>query len=115
MESKNLGVGRGTLKNYCIGFIASIILTLLAFVVVMFFSMNHSTIFIIIIMLAIIQMIVHFIYFLHLKPGSHHSWNWLAFMYTLILLGILIGASIWIMYHLNQNMIMDPTEFMPSL
>lgn len=108
MRSKDISsFGEGRLRTYVIGFGLSIVLTIVPFALVMNnYVLIRSTIVITIILFAIVQIIVHIICFLHLKPSSDQSWNWLAFIYTLILLGALVGGSTWIMYHLNYNMMM---------
>jgi cytochrome o ubiquinol oxidase subunit IV len=98
------GSGAGT---YITGFGLSIILTVVPFFLVMTAAIAGSAALITIILFAAAQIIVHLICFLHMQPSSGQSWNWSAFIYTLILLCILVTASIWIMYHLNQNMLMD--------
>ena len=102
-EISSFGVGK--LSTYAIGFGLSIILTIIPFALVMNnYAIIRSTILITIILLAVVQMLVHLVCFLHLKPASDQTWNWLAFIYTLILLCALVGGSAWILYHLNYNM-----------
>jgi cytochrome o ubiquinol oxidase operon protein cyoD len=97
--------GVGHLSTYVIGFGLSIVLTIIPFTLVMnHYNIIRSTILITIVLLAIVQAIVHLRCFLHLKPASDQSWNWLSFVYTLILLLALVGGSAWIIYHLNNNM-----------
>lgn len=94
------------LKTYVIGYGLSIVLTIIPFILVMKSTWLHSTIAITIAILAVVQVVVHITCFLHMRFSSDQTWNWLAFIYTLILLFILIGASFWIMFHLNTNMMM---------
>ncbi len=94
-------------KTYVTGFGLSILLTAIPFFLVMTSAIAGSAALITIILFAVAQIIVHLVYFLHMQPSSGQSWNWSAFIYTLILLCIVIAASIWIMNHLNQNMLMD--------
>jgi cytochrome o ubiquinol oxidase operon protein cyoD len=47
---------------------------------------------------------VHIIYFLHLDVHSEDGWNMLAFIFTIVLVVIVLGASIWVMYNENTNM-----------
>jgi cytochrome o ubiquinol oxidase operon protein cyoD len=49
-------------------------------------------------------MVVHIVYFLHLKAGSEDGWNMTSLVFTLILVVITLAGSIWVMYHLDQNM-----------
>ncbi len=111
MKIKNKDItsfsGSGGAKTYVTGFGLSIILTAIPFFLVMTSAIAGFAALITIILFAVAQIIVHLVCFLHMQPSSAQSWNWSAFIYTLILLCILVGASIWIMFHLNQNMIMD--------
>lgn len=96
--------GEGKIRVYVVGYILSIILTIIPFALVMNNISFHWSIILTITILAILQVIVHVVCFLRLKFTSDQTWNWLAFSYTLILLFALIGGSVWIMYHLMQNM-----------
>ncbi len=98
--------GEGKLRTYFIGFGLSIILTVIPFALVMNNVITRSGIIKTIVAFAIVQVIVHIICFLKLRPTADQTWNWLAFTYTLILLGALVVGSAWIIYHLNLNMVM---------
>jgi cytochrome o ubiquinol oxidase operon protein cyoD len=54
--------------------------------------------------LAIVQITVHMVYFLHMNTRSEGGWSILALMFTLILVVIALVGSMWIIYHLNANM-----------
>jgi cytochrome o ubiquinol oxidase subunit IV len=56
--------------------------------------------------LAIGQMGVHLAFFLHLTTGPDNTNNILALAFGVMIVGIVIGGSLWIMYHLNANMVM---------
>ena len=61
--------------------------------------------------LAAAQMIVHVIYFLHMNTKSEGGWNFMALMFTVVLVIITLSGSIWVMYHLNSNMMpMSPED-----
>ncbi len=102
--------GEGKLRTYVIGYVLSIVLTVIPFALVMTHTVIRSTVIIAIILFAIVQIMVHIVCFLRLRPTSDQTWNWLAFIYTLILLLALVGGSTWIMFHLNYNMM--PTQNM---
>ena len=51
-----------------------------------------------------VQVLVHMVYFLHLNTRSEGGWNMLALIFTLILVVITFAGSLWVMYHLNDNM-----------
>ncbi|MGH7023721.1 MAG: cytochrome o ubiquinol oxidase subunit IV [Caulobacteraceae bacterium] len=62
--------------------------------------------------LAVGQMGVHLIFFLHLTTGPDNTNNALALAFGVLIVGLILGGSIWIMYHMDQNML--PMARMPS-
>lgn len=58
--------------------------------------------------LAIAQMGVHLAFFLHITTGPDNTNNVLALAFGVLIVGIVIGGSLWIMYNLNANMMMPP-------
>ncbi|AHV91949.1 cytochrome o ubiquinol oxidase subunit IV [Bordetella holmesii] len=95
----------GTLKSYATGFILASILTVIPFWIVMarVFESSRNTA-LVILALAAVQIVVHIVYFLHLDARSESGWNMLALIFTLVLVVITLSGSIWIMYHLDANM-----------
>ena len=94
--------GKGRLVS---GSILSIILTVVPFWLVMTDVLqNASATVLIIFILAMAQIIVHVSCFLHVDRRAEGGWTLLAFIFTAIILGITIIGSIWVMYHLNTNM-----------
>jgi cytochrome o ubiquinol oxidase operon protein cyoD len=94
-----------TFSGYMIGFIASVILTVIPFSLVMtdVFSSQNMTI-VIILGLALVQIVVHMMYFLHMNFHSEGGWNMLSLIFTLLLVFITLAGSLWVMYHMNVNM-----------
>jgi cytochrome o ubiquinol oxidase subunit IV len=98
-------VPHGSLRDYVIGFLASVVLTAIPFWLVMGGPpLSKGTVAFIIIAFAVVQMVVHIVYFLHLKPGSEDGWNMTSLVFTLILVVITLAGSIWVMFHLDANM-----------
>jgi len=54
--------------------------------------------------LAGIQIVVHMIFFLHMGPKVEDGWSMMALLFTVIILAITLIGSLWVMYHLNANM-----------
>ena len=50
------------------------------------------------------QIVVHMIYFLHMDAPSEGGWTLMALIFTLVLVVITLTGSLWVMYHLNTNM-----------
>lgn len=103
---------QGTFRSYVTGFVLSVILTAIPFWLVMGDVLNDTRLTGIVIMaLAAVQIVVHMIYFLHMNTKSEGGWTFLALLFTLILVVITLVGSIWVMYHLDQNMMpMPPHE-----
>lgn len=104
-DSHDDGHDHGSLKSYAIGFILSVILTAIPFWLVMGNVMEKSsTIAFVILGFAAVQMVVHMVYFLHMNGKAEGGWSMLALLFTVMLLVIMLSGSIWVMYHLNTNM-----------
>ena len=95
----------GTLKDYLTGFILSVVLTAIPFWLVMGeVSWSKQTIAFVIMAFAAVQMIVHMVYFLHMTPKSEDGWTLTSLVFTLILVVITLAGSLWVMYHMDTNM-----------
>jgi len=106
------GAGHGTFKSYMTDFVLAAILTAIPFWLVMDRVIDSSRVTgLVILAFAVVQIVVHIIYFLHLDTKSESGWNMLALIFTLVLVVITLSGSIWIMYHLNSNMMpMSPHD-----
>ncbi|MGO1078119.1 cytochrome o ubiquinol oxidase subunit IV [Inquilinus sp. CA228] len=97
--------GHGTLRGYVTGFVLAVILTAIPFWLVMGDVLGDSTATALAIMaLAVVQIIVHMVYFLHMNTKSEGGWTMLALIFTVVLVVITLSGSLWVMYHLNHNM-----------
>jgi cytochrome o ubiquinol oxidase operon protein cyoD len=103
---------QGSLRGYMTGFVLSVILTAIPFWLVMGDVLNDRVIASIVVMaFAAVQIVVHMIYFLHMNTKSEGGWTFLALAFTLTLVVITLTGSIWVMYHMDQNMMpMSPHE-----
>jgi cytochrome o ubiquinol oxidase operon protein cyoD len=98
-------VPHGSLKDYAIGFVLSVILTAIPFWLVMAKVFDKSsTTAIVVLGFAAIQVLVHMVYFLHMNGKVEGGWSMLSTLFTLVLLVIVMAGSIWVMYHMNKNM-----------
>jgi cytochrome o ubiquinol oxidase subunit IV len=103
----------GTPKSYIIGFALSIVLTLAAFFAVVSpasFHLGSGAVLVTILVLAVVQLVVQMLFFLHLGSGAGARWRMGVFFATLGLVIIVVLGSLWIMNHLNYNMMMSPTQ-----
>jgi cytochrome o ubiquinol oxidase operon protein cyoD len=61
--------------------------------------------------LAIAQMGVHLVFFLHITTGPDNTNNVLALAFGVLIVTLVVAGSLWIMTNLNDNM-MPPAELM---
>ena len=57
---------------------------------------------------AFAQILVHMVYFLHMTPKAEDGWLLLSTVFTIILVVITLAGSLWIVFHLNRNMMPMP-------
>jgi len=103
----------GSFKGYVTGFLLSVVLTAVPFWLVMGGAIpNKTTTALIVIAFAFVQILVHMVYFLHMNTRSEGGWNMLALIFTTVLVVITLAGSLWVMYHMNENMMpaMDAHE-----
>ena len=102
------GHAHSTFSGYMLGFVLSVVLTAIPFWLVMSGMLPSKQITALVIMaFAVVQIVVHMIYFLHMSPKSEGGWNLLALLFTVMLVVIALSGSLWVMYHLNHNMMPD--------
>ncbi|QCI20595.1 cytochrome o ubiquinol oxidase subunit IV [Buchnera aphidicola (Brachycaudus cardui)] len=96
------------IKSYLLGFLFSIVLTILPFLLVIQKIFSSQTNCIIILICAISQIIIHFLFFLHLNINTiEGKWNIITLLFALIIIFIIIFGSIWIMFNLNHHMLLS--------
>ena len=92
------------LRSYLTGFALAVILTVIPFGLVATKALPASLTLAIIAVAAIIQVLVHLRYFLHLDLKSTPRENLLAIAFAAILIVIMVGGSFWIMMDLHHRM-----------
>lgn len=94
-----------TAGGYAIGFGLSVLLTAIPFWLVMDKAIANSTMMAFVVLaFAVVQIVVHMVFFLHMNPKSEGGWNMLALIFTMVLVVIMLAGSLWVMHHLNTNM-----------
>ncbi|MDR7333978.1 cytochrome o ubiquinol oxidase subunit IV [Roseateles asaccharophilus] len=98
-----------SVKGYAVGFVLSVLLTAIPFWLVMgkVLPSPKMTAFIIL-GFAAVQMVVHMVYFLHMNAKVEGGWSMLALLFTVALVVIMLAGSVWVMYHMNTNMMPTP-------
>jgi cytochrome o ubiquinol oxidase operon protein cyoD len=106
----------GSFKSYMIGFVLSVILTAIPFWLVMGDVFDSKAITAAFIMgLGAVQIVVHMIFFLHMNPRSEGGWTMMALIFTILLVVIALSGSLWVMHHLNANMMPMNPEMMKNM
>lgn len=93
-----------TLKPYLIGIVLALILTAIPFGIVAFGAMERQTALIVIAVFAVIQILVHLRFFLHIDFRSTPRENLIALAFACVLIFIMVGGSLWIMFDLYHRM-----------
>jgi cytochrome o ubiquinol oxidase operon protein cyoD len=103
----------GTTRSYVIGFILSLIFTVIPYFMVVNHTQTGNTLLTIILGIALVQMFVQIFFFLHLGRGPKPLYNVVFFFATAGLIVIVVGASLFIMSNLYRNM--SPAEVTTKL
>ena len=104
MAGHDAGHGHATRRGYLIGFLLSVVLTAVPFWLAMTGVLPAQPTAVIVTLLALAQIAVHTIFFLHVNTKAEGGWTLLALVFTAIMVVIVILGSLWIMYHLHGNM-----------
>ena len=115
-HSQGHEAGHGTLKSYMTGFILSVILTAIPFALVMTGAIeSKAATGIIVMLIGAVQIVVHMIYFLHMNTKSEGGWTFMALIFTLVIVVVALSGSLWVMHHLNVNMMPMSPEMMKNM
>lgn len=98
-------------RRYSIGFFVILLGVILAYLMTVQQWLSGDTLAIVLLLLASLMLIVHLTVFLHLgksEKGPKLMTYSTLYMFAIVL--IMVGCSIWIMYHMNINMGMTPEQ-----
>ncbi|CAM5795741.1 cytochrome o ubiquinol oxidase subunit IV [Brevibacillus borstelensis] len=87
----------GSLKSYVIGFILSIVLTIIPLMLVMNHMLEKTALVITIMVMAILQFIVQLFFFMHIREGEKPRYNVQTLILGLVIVFTIVAGSIWIM------------------
>ena len=93
------------LQTYVIGLGLAVLLTAVSFFIAGTSLVWQPSIPIALFVLAVAQMGVHLVFFLHITTGADNVNNVMALAFGVLIVILLIGGSLWIMSHLNHNML----------
>ncbi|KWV50030.1 cytochrome O ubiquinol oxidase [Bradyrhizobium macuxiense] len=95
---------RARILGYVVGLGIAIVLTITSFFIAGTDLVWQPSIPVAIVVLAIAQMGVHLVFFLHITTGPDNTNNVMALAFGVLIVFLVIGGSLWIMSNLNQNM-----------
>ncbi|MFB2538049.1 MULTISPECIES: cytochrome o ubiquinol oxidase subunit IV [unclassified Acinetobacter] len=104
-DVNNPGAAHGSFKQYTIGFVLSVILTLIPFGMVMA-GMRGGAVLATVAIAGIAQVFIQLVFFLHLNGSEQQRWDTIAFIYTILTIAILLIGSVWVMNYLHLNMML---------
>ena len=98
------GSGVKTLKSYIIGLVLSLVFTFTAFGLVQHHLLSGQSLYILLAALALLQLFAQVVFFLRMNVSPEGRWNTMPFLFTIVVVVIMVFGSLWIMYNLNYNM-----------
>ena len=98
------GSDHGTVKSYIVGFIISLVLTIIPFLIVANHWLSNNASYMTIGLFALAQLFIQLVFFLHLSFKSSAKWNLNVFLFTLVVVLILVLGTLWIMVNLDYFM-----------
>ena len=87
----------GTTKSYIIGFIISIILTIIPLVLVLNHMMTNTALIVVSMVMAIAQFLVQLFFFMHIREGEGPKYNVMALILGIVVVFTIVAGSMWVM------------------
>lgn len=99
------GHDHGSVRSYVTGFVLSVILTAIPFGIVMAGGFDSRLLTAAVVVgMAMAQILVHMVYFLHMNARSDEGWTMMALIFTVVIVVIVLAGSLWVMFNMNANM-----------
>lgn len=105
-----LEMPHASMRDYVIGFVLSVVLTAIPFWLVMARPLDAGITAAIIMAFAVVQIVVHMVFFLHMTPKAEGGWSLTSLVFTIVVVVIMLAGSLWVMHHLNTNMMPVPHD-----
>jgi cytochrome o ubiquinol oxidase operon protein cyoD len=103
----------GEVSSYLIGLVLALVLTAISFYVASTSILWGPGIAVGLVVLAIAQMGVHLVFFLHITSGPDNTNNVLALAFGVLIVLLIMAGTLWIMANLAANM--GPTAELTNL
>ena len=115
-EADDVTTHHGSFKDYLTGFALAVALTAIPFWIVMgdVFRVPATAV-VVILIFAFVQIVVHMVYFLHMNSKSEGGWTLMALLFTGVMVIITLSGSLWVMQHLDSNMMPMSREQMRNM
>jgi cytochrome o ubiquinol oxidase operon protein cyoD len=98
------GASHVSTGKYMIGFGLAIVLTLISFGIVAAGTRPISVAVVGLVIAAVIQILVHLHYFLHLDRSKEKQWDFISIAFTALILVIFIAGTVWVIFSLNSRL-----------
>ena len=82
----------------------ALILTLIPFGLAAYTQMAAGTLYLVIAGCAVIQIVVHFRFFLHITLAKNKREDLQLILFTALILAIMVGGTLWILFNLYYRM-----------
>ena len=93
-----------SLKPVFLGFVVSVILLVSAYLIVKHHHLEGISLILMLFGIAFSQAIIQLVFFLHLGLEEKPHWNMMTFLFTVLIIIIVIGGSLWIMHNLRYDL-----------
>ena len=93
-------------RAYVLGISLALALTLMPFALVYWSVITRFGLLVAIGVFGFVQMIVHFRFFLHINPPKQNTDDLLLIAFSLSLVAIMVGGTVWILYNLAMRMML---------
>lgn len=104
------GSGFGAIQIYLLGFVLAVGLTIASFWLAGSGLIWGPGIPAALLALAVAQIGVHLVFFLHITSGPENTNNTLALAFGVMIVFLVVVGSVWIMAHMNHNMMPMPMD-----
>ena len=103
-EGEGLEGIREGVRSYVLGLAIAIVLTIASFWVARTHIIYGPSIPVALVALAIAQMGIHLVFFLHITTAPDNTNNVLALAFGMLIVFVLVFGTAWVMVHMNHNM-----------
>lgn len=93
-------------KPLFLGYTLSLIFIFAAYRIIVHHHLSDGALLFTIMGLGVLQAAIQLAFFLHLGLESKPRWNFMMFLFMVLVIIVIVGGSLWIMYQLNYNVMM---------